>query len=234
MKQKNNVVNHTLQFCKHLFSSTGKLDYNLLSTTTSLGRVRGFTIDLLYYLKSGPKRCCELVQITGKYHDYVHSYLRNMRNYGLVEKDGVFWKLSDLGANFQAYLDIVYNNIIEYGKKKERKKKERGKKKESSLPKKSEQLSLSLFLRDSSLDDTEKEVVEVLVNHYNKTGSKFILVKNQYDLADRLKKNPQDIIKALANLRQENIIYLYRSTLEGYWKIGLKKHFIKLLESSPK
>jgi len=209
-----------------------KIDYELLSTTTSLGRVRGFTLELLKHLENEPKRCHELAKITHKSRWYVWTYLRNMRIYGLVEKNGVFWKLSDLGVNFQAYLNIVYNNILDSQKKEERKKKESIKKEESSPPKRLQQIPISLFLYDLNLDDTEKEVVEMLVNHYNKTGSKFILVRNQYDLAEKLKNNPQAITEALANLRQDNIIYLYRSTLEGYWKIGLKKDFVKLLTLS--
>ena len=205
--------------------------YSTISTTTSLGRVRGFTIHLLYHLKDGPKRCCDLAEITEKRQDYVHRYLRNMRNYGLVKKQGVLWNLSILGRDFLSYLNIVYNNIIEYGKKKERKKKESGKKMETSPPKRHEQISISLFLRDSSLDDAEKEVVEVLVDHYNETGSKFILIKNEYELANKLSKNPQDILQALANLRQDNIIYLMRAhNFPGYHKLGLKKAFVESLK----
>ena len=202
-----------------------------ISTTTSLGRVRGFTIELLYHLKDGPKRCCDLAEISGKYQDYVHSYLRRMRNYGLVEKQGVLWNLSVLGRDFLSYLNIVYNNIIEYGQKKNRRKTEREQKKDTSHPKRHKQISISLFLRDSSLDDTEKEVVEVLVDHYNKTGSKFILIRNEYELAKKLTNNPQNIIEALKNLRQDNIIYLMRAhDFPGYHKLGLKKAFVESLK----
>jgi DNA-binding transcriptional regulator YhcF (GntR family) len=77
----------------------------------------------------------------------------------------------------------------------------------------------------------EKEVVEVLMKHYNETGSKFILVKDQFELAEKLKANPNEILEALKNLRQDNIIYLYRSDIQGYWKIGLKTNFVKMLEN---
>lgn len=79
-----------------------------------------------------------------------------------------------------------------------------------------------------------KEVVEVLLNHYNETGSKFILVKDIFELAEKLKANPTEVLEALKNLRQDNIIYLYRSDIEGYWKIGLKANFIKILENAAK
>jgi len=158
-----------------------------------------------------------------------------MQNYGLIEKHGLLWNLSVLGEDFLSYLSIVYNNIIEYRKKKERKKKEVRKKYETSQPKRHKQISISLFLRDSKLDDTEKEVVEVLLDHYNKTGSKFILIKNEYELANKLSKNPQDILQALANLRQDNIIYLMRAhNFPGYHKLGLKRDFVRLLAESEK
>jgi len=214
---------------------TPKVDYTLLSTTTSLGRVRGFTIDLLYHLRDGPKRLCELVEITEKSRFYVWRYLKNMQNYGLTSRDGYFWKLTDIGVNFVMYLDDIYNIIIISRKKEERKKKESKKKVESSPLKRHEQVSISPFLRDSSLDDTEKEVVEMLVNHYNKTGSKFMLVKNEYELGEKLKKNPQDIQPALAGLRQDNIIYLMRAhDFPGYHKLGLKKAFIESLKLGKK
>jgi len=76
----------------------------------------------------------------------------------------------------------------------------------------------------------EKEVVEILLRHYNETGSKFILVKNQFELAEKLKANPNEVLEALKNLRQDNIIYLYRSDIQGYWKIGLKTNFLQVLE----
>jgi len=126
---------------------------------------------------------------------------------------------------------MVYNNIIKYRKRVERKSKENRKKVESKQPKTTKQIPISLWLQNSGLDNVEKEVVELLLKHYNETGSKFILVKNQFELAEKLKANPSEILEALKNLRQDNIIYLYRSDIEGYWKIGLKTSFIKILES---
>jgi DNA-binding transcriptional regulator YhcF (GntR family) len=76
----------------------------------------------------------------------------------------------------------------------------------------------------------EKEVVELLLKHYNETGSKFILVRDHFELAEKIGANPGEIIEALKNLRQDNIVYLYRSDIRGYWKIGLKKGFVEILE----
>jgi hypothetical protein len=128
-------------------------------------------------------------------------------------------------------LDVVYNNIIDYRKKVERKSKEDRKKVESNQPKATKQIPISLWLQNSGLDSVEKEVVEVLLRHYNETGSKFILVKDQFELSEKLKANPSEALEALKNLRQDNIIYLFRSDIEGYWKIGLKTNFLKILGS---
>ncbi|MGB9778731.1 MAG: hypothetical protein ACPLW8_04930, partial [Candidatus Bathyarchaeales archaeon] len=129
------------------------------------------------------------------------------------------------------YLNVVYNNIIDYRKKVERKSKENRKKVETNQPKNTKQIPISLWLQNSGLDSVEKEVVEVLLKHYNETGSKFILVKDQFELSEKLKANPVEILEALKNLRQDNIIYLFRSDIEGYWKIGLKAGFLRMLEN---
>jgi DNA-binding transcriptional regulator YhcF (GntR family) len=80
----------------------------------------------------------------------------------------------------------------------------------------------------------EKEVVEVLMKHYNETGSKFILVKDQFELAEKLGANPGEVVEALKNLRQDNIVYLFRSDIGGYWKVGLKRGFLRVLEEDLK
>jgi predicted transcriptional regulator len=208
------------------------VNYALLSTTSSaLGRVRGFTITLLYLLYDGGGRCCDLAERCGKSQNYVWRYLKNMERYGLALKNGDFWFLTNSGVEFVKYLDVVYNNIIDYRKKIERKSKENKKKVESYQPKTTKQIPISLWLQNSGLDNVEKEVVEVLLRHYNETGSKFILVKDQFELSEKLKANPSEILEALKNLRQDNIIYLYRSDIQGYWKIGVKTSFLKILEN---
>ena len=208
------------------------VDYRLLSTTsTALGRVRGFTITLLYMLYDGGGRCCDLAERAGKSWNYVSRYLRNLQKYGLAAKNDAFWFLTPKGVEFVKYLNVWYNNIIETRKKQERNEKQTRKKQETLAPKASKQTPISLWLQNSGLDSVEKEVVEALLNHYNRTGSKFILVKDQFELSERLKANPAEVLEALKNLRQDNIIYLYRSDIQGYWKIGLKKAFLKILEN---
>ncbi|MEM1540539.1 MAG: hypothetical protein QXJ07_04070 [Candidatus Bathyarchaeia archaeon] len=208
------------------------INYALLSTTsTGLGRVRGFTVTLLYMLFDGGGRCCDLAERSGKSQNYVWRYLKNMQKYGLALKNGDFWFLTDSGVEFVKYLNFVYSNINDYRKKVKRKSKENKKKIETNQPKTTKQIPISLWLQNSGLDHVEKEVVEVLLKHYNETGSKFILVKDLFELAEKIKANPGQVLEALKNLRQDNIIYLYRSDIQGYWKIGLKTDFLKTLES---
>ncbi|MEM3875404.1 MAG: hypothetical protein QXU45_09775 [Candidatus Bathyarchaeia archaeon] len=208
------------------------INYTLLYTTsTTLGRVRGFTITLLYMLFDGGGRCCDLAERSGKSQNYVWRYLKNMQKYGLAMKNGDFWFLTDSGVEFVKYLDFVYNNINDYRKKVERKSKENKKKVESNQPKTTKQIPISLWLQNSGLDNVEKEVVELLLKHYNETGSKFILIRDNFELAEKLKANPAEVLEALKNLRQDNIIYLYRSDIQGYWKIGLKTSFITVIEN---
>jgi len=208
--------------------------YTIISTTSSfcLGKVRGFTIYLLYLLRKGPRRCSELAEITEKTYHYVYRYLKNMQNYGLVQKKGSFYELTVLGADFLDYYISHINHIIKVRKKVERNKKESRKKVESCQPKIVKQLSIHLWLRNShrSHDDAEKEVVEVLLTHYNRTGSKFILVKDMYELAERIGVSPSFLDPALKRLKEDNIIYVWRLRALGCWKIGLKKDFIKQLE----
>ncbi|MEM3628526.1 MAG: hypothetical protein QXQ94_09435 [Candidatus Bathyarchaeia archaeon] len=209
------------------------INYAILSTTsTALGRVRGFTITLLYMLFDGGGRCCDLAERSGKSQNYVWRYLKNMERYGLALKNGDFWFLTDSGAEFVKYLNVVYNNNIDdYRKKLERKSKENRNKVETNQPKNTKQIPISLWLQNTGLDNVEKEVVEVLLKHYNETGSKFILIRDNFELAEKLKANPTEVLEALKNLRQDNIIYLYRSDIQGYWKIGLKINFLKVLET---
>jgi predicted transcriptional regulator len=196
--------------------------------------VRGFTITLLYLLFDGGGRCRDLAERSGKSQPYIHRYLRNLRKYGLAVKNDAFWFLTPKGVEFVKYLVFVNNKIIEYRKKEERKKKNDRKKVETNQPKNTKQIPISLWLQNSGLDNVEKEVVEALLRHYNETGSKFILVKDQFELAQKLGANPGEVIEALKNLRQDNRVYLFRSDIGGYWKVGLKRGFLRVLEEDSK
>jgi len=201
-----------------------EIEYSLLSSTTSLAKVRGFTIHLLFVIRNRYLTTSEICKITGKKGNYVRPYLYNMRKYGLVEKEGSFWKLTDLGRKLLEHYES--NNIIIESK---RRVKEKKKKSKNSTVNKSDSFRISDFLLDLGLNlsKIEKAVVEVLIEHYNKTGSKFIMVKDQYELADKLNCNPSDLPNALKNLRENGVIYIFKDKILSYWKIGLKNQFLE-------
>ena len=219
---------------------TAALSSSAMSTTTtsqSLARVRGFTVDLLQTLKTGPLRTHALCIQTRKEHQYIETYLNRMQNYGLVMKNGSFWNLTVLGNEFTAYLDtedsLTQTNKqtnkpiqhLEYRKKTDRKHLE-----DTILRKVEFQSRFDLWLHENPLSDVEKVVVDTLIEHYQKTQSKFILVDTKYELAERLNQNPEDLIQALRNLYQDRVAYLFRHGLG--WKVGLYQAFVEGLEKT--
>ena len=76
---------------------------SLHTATATLSKIRGFTINLLYLLKKRELTTSDLVELTGKYSQYINRYLYNAQKYGLVEKNGDFWKLTPLGADFLSH-----------------------------------------------------------------------------------------------------------------------------------
>ena len=214
-----------------------EIEPSLLSSTTSLAKVRGFTIQLLFIMKNRYLTTSEICEITGKKGNYVRPYLYNMRKYGLAEKEGSFWKLTDLGRDLLEHYES--NNTIIESKRRVKEKKKKSKKRvkealknsKSSTQNRHDSFCISNFLVDLglSLSEIEKAVVEVLIEHYNKTGSKFILVGNQYELAERLNCNPSDLPNALKILREKGIIYIFKDKTFNCWKIGLKKQFLERL-----
>lgn len=211
----------------------------LLSSTTSIGRIRGFTIELLFILKGRYLTTRDVSEKTGKKGNYVRPYLYNMKKYGLIEKEGSFWKLTDLGRELLEHYEG--NNVIIESKRRVKEKKKKSKKgvkealkkSKSSAVNKSDSFRISDFLIDLGLNlsKIEKTVVEVLIKHYRKTSSKFILAKDNYELADKLSCNSSDLPNALKNLRENGIIYIFKDKTFNCWKIGLKKQFLERLKT---
>jgi len=204
-----------------------------LSTTTSsqaLARVRGFTEDLLHALKHGGLRTRDICEKTQKPNRYVSRYLWNMQKYGLVMKNASFWNLTVLGQDFVCYLEREKSTVVEVRKLNERKKKEERNLNVSLLQRVEFQSRFDLWLQQNPLSDVEKVVVDALIEHYQKTRSKFILVDTKYELAERLNQNPEDLILALRHLYQDRVAYLFRHGLG--WKVGLYQAFVESLEKS--
>lgn len=216
---------------------------------TALERIRGFTVKLLVYLKRGEKRCIDIAVTTGKTRHYVHEYLERMQLYGLARKNNAFWRLTDLG-DFMADYFIDFLKELKKEIKKERNKEiNKERKKESKQidnrqttdnqqldntspkpePKPQRQTLLSLWLLKSPLPDKEKEVVEMLTNHYEETGSKFLYFKTPYELAERLRVNPEQVNEIMMHLSQDRIAYLWKDPKHNAWKVGLYKAFVEVI-----
>jgi len=208
----------------------------LSTTTTDWLRVRGFSIELLHHLRDKQLLLCELCELTGKDPNTVNRYLYNLRKYGYVQKDDHYYKITEVGV---ALLNIHNIHNIHVYTKYERNMKGICKKYESSMKVERDskraslrQTGLELWLQSCDLSEKEKEVVEVLIDHYNKTGSKYLYFDNPFDFAERFKISPQMATEVLKRLKQDGIIYVFRDRQLGSWKIGLKSAFLEALKLS--
>jgi len=198
---------------------------NIISSTTTFSKVRGYSIDILYLLKEGMLTSSDIAELTGKYAQFINVYLNRLRKYGMAEKQGSFWKITEEGLYFLTHLDKI-GHIKRQIKQKEN----------TSTQNKPKQLSIQLFIKNShrSLSDIEVEVVDILLDHYNKTGSKWIYAHaGLLGLAERLKVDYDSLGRALLNLRQDGVIYTWPKLYERQtFKLGLKNAFLKKLEAT--
>jgi len=181
-------------------------------------------------LNQGPLRTLGICEKTQKPANYVSRYLLNMQKYGLVLKTGSFWNLTVLGESFVNYLHHEIEIEIEIRNLNERKTKEEQNLNETILRKVEFQSHFDLWLMKNPLSDVEKVVVDTLIEHYQKTGRKFILVETKYELAERLNQNPDDLQQAIRHLYQDGIAYLFKHGLG--WKVGLYQAFVEGLEKA--
>jgi len=221
------------------------------STTTnfSVSRIRGFTVELLKLLSNDAISIFELSEITDRSLKHLRVYLSRLRKCGLIEGDGVFWTVSHEGRYVLSLLssrkkdeEILSKrlegpqNIKLYspescsGNSKQghssitlRLQKDNTK---ITVPK---QLTLEKAFQRLNLNDCEKEVVEALLAHYNRTRSAFIYVKFIEDL--QLDYPSQILQEAIRKLRQDNIIYIWQDRAMNALKLGLKKAFLEKLRT---
>jgi hypothetical protein len=174
---------------------------------------------------NGQMASWEVAEKVDRGSKFVWEYLSRLRSYGAVDKEEHLWFMTDFGL----YLtDLLCSNNNNNNKINTRSTQQQHKI-NTSPPKRPVQVSIQAWLRDSSPPDAERGVVDLLVSHFNKTGSKFVLVKDHYAMSELLSINVNEVPDILAGLRQENIIYLMRDPTSGMWKLGLKKAFLELL-----
>jgi len=218
-----------------------------ISSTTTASRIRGFTVELLGLLRNDVVSIFELAEITDRPLKRIRVYLWRLRKYDLIEGNGVFWTASHEGLYVLSLLSSRKKSDEILSKRLE------GPQKIKSYSSKSctgnsntrtdrqhfdnssttlrqhfpKQLTLEKAFQRLNLNDCEKEVVEVLLAHYNRTGSPFKYVNYLEDL--QLDYSSQILQEAIRKLRQDNIIYIWQDRAMNALKLGLKKAFLEKL-----
>jgi len=223
------------------------LQVHAISSTTTPARIRGFTVELLGLLKNDVVSIFELAEITDRPLKRLRIYLSRLKRYGLIEGEGEFWTASDEGLyvlsllSSRKKLDEILSkrldapeDIKSYSSKSYTEDLKHGTDRQhfdnssttlrQHFPK---QLTLEKALQRLNLNDCEKEVVEALLAHYNRTGSPFKYINYAEDL--QLDYPSQILQEAIRKLRQDNIIYLWQDRAMSALKLGLKKAFLEKL-----
>ena len=228
-------------------SLTGTSAVSTTTTNFPATRLRGFTVELLKLLSNDAISIFELSEITDRSLKHLRVYLSRLRKCGLIEGDGVFWTVSHEGRYVLSLLSSRKKNEEILSKRLEgppNKKSyspescsDSSKQRNSSTTRRqhventkttlAKQLTLEKAFQRLNLNDCEKEVVEALLAHYNRTGSPFKYVNYLEDL--QLDYSSQILQEAIRKLRQDNIIYIWPDRGVKALKLGLKKAFIEKL-----
>lgn len=182
-------------------------------------RFRGWTIRILEELEhSGGMTVAQLAERLDHRRADVREYCARMRRIGAVEyaekwgykitPDGVFL-LSIQASNTNATTTQHKHNTT------------------TTL----RQLTLAPF-SDPQYSEPELAVTNLLLSHYTRTGEKFIFVKDQLDICERLNIPPDIFSAALRKLRQDGICYLWRDREYGAYQLRLKPAFLERLKDA--
>jgi len=198
-----------------------------ISTTTAFGKLRGFTLTVLDLLEEG-LTSHQVAEITEKSNLYVNVYLFRLRKYGLASKNEGFWFLTEKGVQ-------IRNLMKRYNNNNNRTITQQQHNHNTTITldsrKRPIQLSLDNWSRKDSLTDCEQRVVEVLLDHYNKTRSKVITFKDQFELSESFGFNVDVVEVALQHLFQDHIVWPPRREPSlNCWKIGLYVEFLEGLQ----
>jgi len=225
-------------------------EISTISTTTTNAaatRLRGFTVELLGLLSNDAVSIFELSEITERSPKHLRVYLSRLRKRGLIEGDGVFWTATNEGLFILSLLssrkksDEILSrrlegppNIKSYSSESCSGNSKQGHSSTTLRPQfdntkttLQKQLTLEKAFQRLNLNDCEKEVVEVLLAHYNRTGSPFKYVNYLEEL--QLDYSSQILQEAIRKLRQDNVIYIWQDRAMNALKLGLKKAFLEKL-----
>ena len=173
----------------------------------------------------------EVAKQTMKKNVYVRQYLYRLRKYGIASKHEDFWFLTDFGKYLTS---IVCRDRDRDRDRSNTRVTEEIQKSNTRVTLHTVQSHFDVWLHNSDLGTKEKEVVEVLLEHFKKTGSKFLYFSSIYDVAERFKMSPDQVNQVFMNLKQDHVGYCWKDKTHNAWKVALYKGFVEALEKEAK
>ncbi len=189
-------------------------------------KFRGKTIDILGILSnSGGMTTREIADKTGMSIKVLNVILPRGEKKGIFErKERWGWKASPFGFLILS----INNNNANTNTTTTQHKYNTNTTRTLDSSRKSHQLNLSVFTNRSDINEPERVVVGVLVQHYERTGQKFRYFRDFYHFCDETGVSAVDAPAAIARLKEEGCVYTRKD--EFGWKIGLKVDFVERLK----
>lgn len=210
---------------------------------------------ILILLYAKPMRSAEIAQHLGFTSRYVSSYLSYWKTRGLVEYVNGLWQLTPQGEQLAQQIIARYKNqqINEYlllaqqiiGENVNRAKNNNNiqvtqpqsgqilpfiaSKTSQTDPKLERKRKVECLLKAISYDkltDEEKEVLNILLDHYVNWGSTYMYVDQ---LIETLQANEAWLMRILRMLQTKHLVYLYQDPRLGT-RVGFSKSLKKLLQ----
>lgn len=210
-------------------------------TSTTLGRVRGRSLNILCLLLNEPHRTFELGEILDYPAPYIWKYLQRLQKYGLVREQDCFYFLTDKGVSFTNTLPINFN-IIKSKVTRTRQKLDTSRQKLDSKSKIIPmQVSLAFWQPKYPIDESTSMVVEVMVAHYNDTASQgkarvgytYPASYTKWDIAKDFELTMEQLDEVNRVLQNQGIGYVC-NYYGGRYKRGLFERWIAMREAEQK
>jgi len=208
--------------------SGGDARQSIITTTTtkdpsfSPQKYRGHTLEILGVLSDlGGLTTREIADRVGMSSDDVAHYCRRGYRRGIIErKERWGWFVSPLGM-------LVLSLTTTTTTTKDTNRTQTGHKQDTTRTQPLRQLNLATFTSREDITESDRSVVVELTGHYDRTGVKYRIFKDEYELADAMDIAVPEVLPTLRHLREEGCIYFRREPLG--WKIGLMKGFVERL-----
>ncbi len=203
---------------------------DVASTTTTTGgkfspqKYRGHTLKILGVLSEfGGLTTREIADKIGLSPKHVGEYCKRGYHRGIFERKETWgWSASPLGMLVLSIVSTTTTTTIHT------KPTQNPHKTHTKPTPNSRQLNLATFTSREDLTEPDRVVVEEMASHYERTGIKYRIFQDEYELADAMKLSVAEVIPTLRHLREEGCIYFRREPLG--WKMGLMKAFVERLQ----